>query len=210
MAGELSTYVVELKEDEVIQAVETKLKNGEDPLKILGECRRGMTIVGDRFQAGDYYLAELMLSAEVFKAAIAILDPYLARARTSEPLGKVVLGTLRGDIHDLGKDIVATLLQAHGFEVHDLGVDVPPSVVLEKVREIQPDFVGFSGLITNVFAGMKEAADLLREAGLRDRLKLMVGGGVTSREVKDYVGADFQTRDASEGVAYCRKIMGDI
>ncbi len=209
MAGDLSTYVVELKRDAVIQTVEARLDMGEDPLKILDECRLGMTTVGDRFQAGDYYLAELMLSAEVFKAAIAILDPHLAKARSSEPLGKIVLGTLKGDIHDLGKNIVATLLRAHGFEVHDLGVDVSPAQVLEKVKEVQPDLVGFSALITNAFDSMKEAADMLREAGLRERLKLMVGGGVTSSDVKDYVGADFQTVDATEGIAYCKKVMGD-
>ncbi|MBW1901755.1 MAG: corrinoid protein [Deltaproteobacteria bacterium] len=207
-SDELSTYVVELKRDEVIQTIQARLDKGEDPLKILDECRLGMTIVGDRFQAGDYYLAELMLSAEVFKAAIAILDPHLAKARPSKPLGKVVLGTLQGDIHDLGKNIVSTLLKAHGFEVHDLGVDVPPTLVLEKVREVQPDLVGFSALITTAFDSMKEAADLLREAGLRDQFKLMVGGGVTSTDVKDYIGADFQTVDATEGVAYCRKVMG--
>jgi methylmalonyl-CoA mutase cobalamin-binding domain/chain len=208
MAGELSTYVVELKRDEVIQTIKARLDKGEDPLEILDECRLGMTTVGDRFQAGDYYLAELMLSAEVFTAAVAILDPHLAKARPSEPLGKVLLVTLKGDIHDLGKNIVATLLEAHGFEVHDLGVDVPPARVLEKVKEVQPDLVGFSALITNAFDSMKEAADLLQEAGLRNRLKLMVGGGVTTTDVKDYIGADFQTVDATEGVAYCRKVMG--
>jgi methylmalonyl-CoA mutase cobalamin-binding domain/chain len=208
MAGELSTYIVEFKRDEVIQTVEAKLDHGEDPLKILDELRQGMTTVGDRFQAGDYYLAELMLSAEVFKGAIAILEPHLAEARSAEPLGKVVLGTLKGDIHDLGKNIVATLLNAHGFEVHDLGVDVPPGLVIKKVKEVQPDLVGFSALITNTFDSMKEAAELLQEAGLRDQIKLMVGGGVTSPEVKDYVGADFQTVDAIEGVEYCKKVMG--
>lgn len=207
MAIELSTYVVELKRDAVIQAVEARLANGEDPIKILDECRLGMITVGDRFQAGDYYLAELMLSAEVFKAAVAILDPHLAKARSSEPLGKVVLGTLKGDIHDLGKNILATLLKAHGFEVHDLGVDVPPALVVEKVKEVRPDFVGFSALITNAFDSMKEAADMLRQAGLRDSVKLMVGGGVTSPDVKDYVGADFQTVDATEGIIYCKDII---
>jgi len=203
MADDLSTYVVELKRDEVSEAIKAKLDKGEDPIQILGECRKGMTIVGERFQAGDYYLAELMLSAEVFKAAVAILDPHLAESRSSEPLGKVVLATLRGDIHDLGKNIVATLLSAHGFEVHDLGVDVPPSVLVKKVEEIKPDFVGFSVLITIAFDSMKEASILLEEAGIRDQFKLIVGGGVTTSDVKDYIGADFQTTDATEGVAYC-------
>jgi methanogenic corrinoid protein MtbC1 len=102
---------------------------------------------------------------------------------------------------------MATLLEAHGFEVHDLGVDVPPSLVLAKVREIKPQFVGFSALITTAFPYMKEAAEMMREAGLRQEIKLMIGGGVTTAMTKEYVGADFQTTDAMEGVAYCLKEM---
>ncbi len=208
MANDLTTYVIELRRDDAVEAVKSKLEKGEDPISILDECRKGMTIVGERFQAGDYYLAELMLSAEVFKSAVAILDPHLAGARSAQSLGKVMLATPKGDIHDLGKNIVATLLKAHGFEVHDLGVDVLPEVIVEKAREIEPEFVGFSALITVAFDSMKEAATMFEEAGIRNKFKLMVGGGVTTPEVKDYIGADFQTIDATEGVAYCMKVVG--
>jgi len=184
MSEELSMALVELKRDEVVEAVKSRAEKGE------------------------YFLAELLLSAEIFKGAVAILEPYLAKAHPPKPLGKVVLATLRGDIHDLGKNIVATLLQARGFEVHDLGVDVPPSLVVEKVKEIRPEFVGFSVLITTAFASMKEAAEMLKETGLREQLKLMIGGGVTTPVVREYVGADFQTLDAMEGVAYCMKVVG--
>jgi dimethylamine corrinoid protein len=109
----------------------------------------------------------------------------------------------------LGKNILATLLKAHGFEVHDLGVDVEPTLVIEKVKEVKPGFVGFSALITTAFAGMKEAAEMLEEAGLRDQLKLMVGGGVTTPMLKEHLGADFQTMDATEGVEYCLRVIGD-
>ena len=207
MFEELSTALVELKRDKAVEMVRSKIDGGEDPLQILEECRRGMTIVGDRFQKGEYFLAELMLSAEIFKGAVAILEPYLASASESELLGKVVLATMKGDIHDLGKNILATLLKSQGFEVHDLGVDVAPSLVVDKVRETRPDFVGFSVLITTAFESMKEAAAMLREAGLRERLKLMIGGGVTTPAVRDYIGADFQTTDATEGVAYCIDVM---
>jgi len=200
--------VVELKRDEVVEDVKHRLNQGEDPIQILDECRQGMTIVGERFQEGDYYLAELMLSAEVFKGAIAILDPYLAKARPAKSPGKVVLATPKGDIHDLGKNIMVTLLSAHGFEVHDLGVDVLPEMIVERVKELQPDFVGFSALITVAFDSMKEATDMFEKAGIRDQFKLMVGGGVTTPKVKDYIGADFQTVDATEGVAYCMKVSG--
>ena len=204
----LITALVELKRDEVLAAVQSGINKGDSPIQILDECRQGMAIVGDRFQKGDYFLAELMLSADLFKKATAILEPHLAGARLAAPVGKVVLATLRGDIHDLGKNIVATLLQAQGFEVHDLGVDVPPSVAVERIREIRPEFVGFSALITTAFASMKEASEMLQKEGLRDSLRLMIGGGVTTPLVKDYVGADFQTIDAMEGVDYCMNVVG--
>lgn len=208
MSEELSAAIVDLERDEALAMVKSRAEGGGNPVQILDECRRGMTIVGERFQAGDYFLAELMLSAEIFKGAVAILEPYLSRARPPKPLGTVVLATLKGDIHDLGKNIFSTLLKAQGFEVHDIGVDVKPAVVVAKVTEVSPDFVGFSALITSAFDSMKQASELLQEAGLRERFKLMVGGGVTTPVVKEHVGADFQTTDASEGVAYCLSIMG--
>jgi len=206
MSDDLSMAIVELKRDEVAAEVRRRAQAGEDALAVLDECRRGMAMVGERFQSGEFFLSELLLSAEIFKEAMRILEPYLAQSRAAQPLGKVVLATMKGDIHDLGKNILATLLRAHSFEVHDLGVNVPPAVLVEKVAEIKPDFVGFSALITTAFASMKEAAALLAKAGVRDQLKLMIGGGVTTPAVKEYIGADFQTVDASEGVAYCVEI----
>ena len=201
--SKLSMALVELKRDEAVETVKSRLEKGEDPVVILDQCRRGMTIVGERFQAGDYFLAELLLSAEIFKMVAAILEPHLAKGAPSEPVGKVVLATMKGDIHDLGKNIVATLLRVHGFEVHDLGVDVAPAVLVERVREVRPDFVGFSALITTAFATMKEAAEMLAKDGLRSQIKLLVGGGVTTPAVKEYIGADFQALDAMKGVSYC-------
>jgi methylmalonyl-CoA mutase cobalamin-binding domain/chain len=208
MPEKLAMALVELKREAALDMVKVRVEKGEDPVQILEECRQGMTIVGDLFQKGEYYLAEMMLSAEIFKKLAAILEPHLGKARPPKPLGRVVLATLQGDIHDLGKDIVATLLRAQGFEVFDLGVDVAPARVIKKVKEVKPEFVGFSTLITTAFASMKEAADMLEEAGLRDQLKLMVGGGVTTPMVKEYIGADFQTLDAAEGVGYCLKVIG--
>ncbi len=195
--------IVELERDKVEEAVKSKAEKGENPIQILEECRRGMIIVGERFQRGDYYLAELMLAAEIFNGVTAILEPYMANVRPSESLGKMVLATPKGDIHDLGKNIFANLLKAHGFEVHDLGVDVEPSLIVAKVTEVKPDFIGLSVLITPTFASMKQTADMLEEAGLRSQSKLMIGGGVTTPAVRDYVGADFQTLYATEGVDYC-------
>jgi methylmalonyl-CoA mutase cobalamin-binding domain/chain len=205
MSQELAMALVELKRDEVFDSVKERVGKGDNPLQVLEECRRGMTIVGDRFQSGEFYLAEMMLAAEIFKGVVAILSPHMDKVRPPKPLARVVLATLKGDIHDLGKDIIATLLRARGFEVHDLGVDVLPAVVVDKVREVRPEFVGFSALITSAFASMKEASELLVESGLRDGFRLMVGGGVTTPAVKEYIGADFQTLDAMEGVSYCLK-----
>ena len=207
MAEELIAALVDFRKEEVIEAVKSRAERGESPVQILAECRRGMTIVGERFQKGEYFLAELMLSGEIFKEAIAILEPYLAKTSPSKPLGKVVLATLQGDIHDLGKNILATILKSQGFVIHDLGVDVSPNIVIDKVKETTPDFVGFSALITTAFDSMKQTAIMLQEAGLREQFKLMVGGGVTTPAVKEYVGADFQTTDATEGVAYCIEVM---
>ncbi len=203
MEFDLAMKIVELKKEEVLEAVARRAGRGEDPLAVLNECRQGMALIGERFQKGDYYLAELVLSAEIFNQVTETLKPYLEMSRPAGVKGKVVLATLRGDVHDLGKNIFASFLRAHGFEVCDLGVDVAPSVVVEKVKEFDPEFVGFSALITLAFQSMKETVDMLVREGLRDQFKLMLGGGVTSRSLKDYIGADFQTLDAMEGVVYC-------
>jgi len=208
MSEELALAIVELNRDRALNLVKSRSEKGESPLQILEECRQGMTIVGERFQKGEYFLAELILSAEIFKGAVEILDPYLTATDPQESRGKMVLATLQGDIHDLGKNLFAALVKAQGFEVHDLGVDVAPALVVEKVKEVKPDFVGFSALITSVFDAMKEAAEMLEEAGLRNQFKLMVGGGIASEMVKDYINADFYTTDAMEGVAYCMKSIG--
>ncbi len=203
MAEDLVTAMVAFRRKEVLQIIDDRLKSGEDPYALLDECRRGITTVGEKFQSGEYFLAELILAGETFKKAAEQLKPHMERSHKQRIHGKIVLASLRGDIHDLGKNILATLLRAHGFEVHDLGVDVAPETLVEKVREIQPDFVGFSVLITTAFLNMKETADLLVQKNLRAGLKLMIGGGVTTPSLKEYIGADFQSTDAMEGVHYC-------
>ena len=206
MPDPLSVAIVEFRRDEVARQLNARIAAGESPLALLEVCRQAMTLVGERYQQGIYFLSELLLAAESFKAAAAVLEPHLAATRDIEPYGRVVLATLKGDIHELGKNIFATLLRAQGFEVHDLGVDVPPAALVRKVEEVQPQFVGFSALLTTVFQSMKQAADLMERVGLRSRLKLMVGGGVTTSSVKEYVGADFQSTDATDGVNFCLQV----
>jgi methylmalonyl-CoA mutase cobalamin-binding domain/chain len=208
MFEEMALAIVELERDKALSLAESRSKKGESPLQILEECRHGMSIIGERYQKGEYFLAELMLSADIFKEVTAILEPQLAKARPPKPAGRIVLATMRGDIHDLGKNLFGSLVKTRGFEVYDLGVDVAPARVVEKVKEVKPNFLGFSALITTAFTCMREATQMLDEAGLRSQFKVMVGGGVTTPTVRDYVGADFQTTDAMEGVSYCLKMTG--
>jgi dimethylamine corrinoid protein len=207
MLIDLSTGFVELKRDEVLATVKTRVARGDDSFEILEDARRAMTAVGYKFKEGEMFLAEMLLAAEIFKEIVAILKPLLVLARPPESRGTIVLATPQGDIHDLGKNIFATLLDGQGFRVYDLGVDVDPSLVIETIREVKPDFVGFSALITTAFASMKHVTDILEKEALRDNFKLMVGGGVTTPMLKDHIGADFQSTDAMEGVTYCLKIM---
>ena len=204
MISNLTKNLVELERDQVLSEIKERLSQGEDSMRIFEECKRGMDLVGEKYKNKEYFLAELMFSGDLFREAMELIEPYLGEIKIEGDIkGKVILATIQGDIHDLGKNILATLLKLEGFEVYDLGVDVDPDIVVEKVKELQPDFLGFSALLTITFDPMKTVIDKLKEAGLRDKLKVMVGGGITTSLVKDYTGADFQTIDAMEGVQYC-------
>ncbi|MHA2400542.1 MAG: cobalamin B12-binding domain-containing protein [Promethearchaeota archaeon] len=208
MASQLTKNLIELEHDKVLAEVEERLTQGEDPMKIFEECSMGMEVVGEKYKNKEYFLAELMLSGELFREAMELIEPYLGEKKQQGDIkGKILLVTVQGDIHDLGKNILGTLLKLEGFEVYDLGVDVNPGIVVEKVKEIQPDFLGFSALLTITFDPMRDIIEKLKEAGLRDKLKIMVGGGITTPLVKDYIGADFQTLDAMEGVQYCLEMI---
>ncbi len=208
MSSSLTKNLIELERDKVLAEVKERLSQGEDPMKLFNECKQGMETVGEKYKSKEYFLAELMLSGDLFRESMELIEPYLGEKKIEEDFkGKIVIATIQGDIHDLGKNILGTLLKLEGFEVFDLGVDVSPDIVVEKVKEIQPDFLGFSALLTVTFDPMKEVIAKLKEAGLRDKLKIMVGGGITTTLVKDYIGADFQTIDAVQGVQYCLEII---
>lgn len=208
MSSHLTKNLIELERDNVLSEVKERLIQGEDPMGIFNECKQGMELIGERYRKKEYFLAELMLSGELFKEVTELIEPYLGEKTTEGDIkGKIILVTMQGDIHDLGKNILATLLKLEGFKIYDLGVDVNPDIVIEKVKEIKPDFLGFSALLTTTFDPMKYVVDKLKEAGLRDQLKIMVGGGITTTLVKDYIGADFQTLDGMEGVQYCLDIF---
>lgn len=203
--SKISENIVELNEDEVLNEVEIRLKQGEDPMKIIDECKQGLTTVGEKYKEKEFFLAELILSGEIFKSAMDLINPYLIGEYQKHIKGKVLLATIQGDIHDLGKNIFGTLLKINGFEVYDLGVDVNPEIILDKVKEINPDFIGFSALLTITFDPMKYVIDTLEKENLRNQVKILVGGGITTSLVKEYIGADFQTIDAMEGIDYCLK-----
>ena len=205
--SDLANAIADLKEDEVKKIVQDRIAAGTDPLSIVDECRKGMEIVGDRYKNKEYFLGELIMSGEIFKDAMSVIEPRLKAGQAGKPLAKMVLGTAKGDIHNIGKDIAGTLLKAAGFEVYDVGIDVPPDVFVQKIKETGAPILGISGLLTPSFESMKQTIQALEAAGLRDRVKVIIGGGIVTELVRKYVGADAFTDDAPEGVEICRKFV---
>ncbi|TRZ95678.1 MAG: cobalamin-binding protein [Dehalococcoidia bacterium] len=203
--SELADAIAELNEDEAKRLVREKIDAGVEPLSIVDECREGMDIVGGRYKNKEYFLSELIVSGEIFKEAMAVVEPLLKGGKQAESLSKMVLGTVKGDIHNIGKDIVGTLLTAAGFEVYDLGIDIAPSIFVDKLVETGAPILGMSGLLTPSFESMKETVKAVEEAGLRDKVKIIVGGGIVTEQVGKYVGADAFTSDGPEGVEICKK-----
>lgn len=205
MAQDLAQTLADLKEEEALALVQERLRAGQDPLTILGDARRGMEIVGQRFATCEYFLPDLLYSGEILKEITQLVRPKMTRAAETKRLGKVVIGTVAGDIHDIGKDIVVFMLDVNGFEVHDLGVDVPPQKFVDKVQETGAVVVGLSGLLTLAYESMKETARAIGAAGLRDTVKIMIGGPQVDEQVRKYTDADAFGLDAMAGVALAQK-----
>ena len=208
MAEDLVNTLADLKEQEAIKIVKDRLNAGEDPLKILGDARKGMEIVGSRFASSEYFIPDLVYSGEILKSVTELVKPKLTTTGESKKLGKIVFGTVAGDIHDIGKDIVVFMLDVSGFEVHDLGVDVPVQKFIDKIKETGAPIVGLSGFLTLAFDSMKETVEAIKSAGLRDKVKIMIGGGQMSDEIKNYSGADAYGNDAMAGVTLAKKWAG--
>jgi 5-methyltetrahydrofolate--homocysteine methyltransferase len=208
MAKDLVNTLADLKEEEALRIVEEKLRAGEDPLKILGDARGGMEIVGKRFANSEYFIPDLIYSGEILREITDLVRPKLTKTAEVKRLGKVVFGTVAGDIHDIGKDIVVFMLDVNGFEVYDLGVDVPAQKFVEKVKESGAPIVGLSGFLTLAFDSMKETIEAIKAAGLRDGVKIMIGGGQISEEIRKYTGADAFGKDAMTGVTLAKKWAG--
>jgi len=204
---ELGKAIANLEEDKTYEILDRYLADSVPPLEIIDELSAGMDEVGKLYKEGEYFLSELVFSGEIFKGAMAKVKPLIETGSGRESSGKLIVGTAKGDIHDLGKNIVITLLECAGFEVIDLGVDVPAEKFVEAVRESGAPLVGLSALLTTAFNSMRETMEAIRNAGLRERVKVMIGGGSTSDKLREQIGADFYGRDATEAVDIAKSVL---
>jgi len=208
MSEELINAIVEMREEDALKMTTQMLDSGTPPLEVLEACRKALDVVGKRFEEGTYFLPELMLAGEMMNQISAIIKPKLADMPDRERRGKVLIGTVEGDIHDIGKNIVSFMLDVNGFEVLDLGVDVPPQKFVEAIQKFQPQVVALSGFLTLSFDSMKNTVAAIKSAGLRDKVKIMIGGGQINEEVKEYAGADGYGKDAVAGISFAKKWVG--
>jgi 5-methyltetrahydrofolate--homocysteine methyltransferase len=209
MKDKLVAAIADMNEEEALRLVRTMLEQGDDPQRILDAGSEAMSIIGSRYDAKEYYLPELILAGEMMKEIGELVKPKL-RGKTdrTKPHGKVVIGTVQGDIHDIGKDVVAFMLDVNNFEVHDLGVDVPAAKFVDKIREVKPDVVGMSGFLTMAFDQMRNTVEAIKQAGFRERVKIMIGGSIMDERAADYAGADAYGADASAAVKLVKSWTG--
>lgn len=205
MSGDLVSALADLKETEALEIAKNRLGAGDDPLNILKDARRALETVGKRFASGEYFIPDLVYSGEILKEITDMVKPKLVKAAEIKRLGKVIIGTVAGDIHDIGKDIVVFMLDVNGFEVYDLGVDVPAQKFVDKIKETNASIVGLSGFLTLAFDSMKETIEAIRAADLRDKVKIMIGGGQIDDEVRKHTQADAYGKDAMAGVSLAKE-----
>lgn len=205
--GDLAQALANLEEAKVYQLIDQQLESGVNVLDIIRECNDGMIRVGALFSEQKYFISQLIFSAEILKQVMKKLDPHLSGVQTgSASGGKVIIGTVKGDIHDIGKNIVITLLKGAGFDVIDLGVDVPTEKFVQSVKESGARVLGLSALLNFTYPVMKEVVDAVNAAGLRDQVKIIVGGTPVNEQVREYAGADYYAKDAVAGVNLCKEI----
>ncbi len=207
MGAELIAAIVELREEAALALVRRRLDTGEDPLLIIKDCQEGLRQVGERYERHEYYLSGLIMGGEIFRQIMELVQPVVERQISGQASGRVLLGTVQGDIHDLGKNIVNMLLSCHNFAVLDLGVDVSPTAFAEQVAQVRPHLVGLSGLLTSAYDAMRETVALLRTQGYQG--PIVIGGGQLTEEVCRYVNADYWSTDAVTGVDLCRRLLSE-
>lgn len=208
MENPLTLALADLKEEEAIKLATERLERGEEPMDILADSRQGMEIVGKRFAAGEYFIPDLIYSGEILREISDIVKPKISSSVNTQKIGKFLLATVAGDIHDIGKDIVGFMMDISGFEVIDLGIDVPKEKIVEKIKETKPQIVGLSGFLTLAFDSMKETIEAIKIAGLRNQVKIMIGGGQIDEEVRKYTSADAYRPDAISAVTLAKEWMG--
>lgn len=203
-------FVADLREEEALASVRSHLEAGTPPLEILAACQKGMRLVGSMHEKGQYYMAALIMAGEIMREALELLRPLLAGTRSPEGRGRVLLGTIAGDIHDLGKNLLRDLLECHGFAVRDLGVDVAPAEFLRAAGEFQPHVVAASALITESIPHLRELVTLFEESARRGvrRPPIVIGGGQVDERVFRACGADRWAPDAFEGLRVCAELVG--
>ena len=208
MDDKLIHLIADLKENEALAVVKQKLSETVDPLSLLDDARKAMEIVGKRFESGEYFLPDLIMAGAIIEEISKIVKPHIVKERTETKKGKVIIGTVAGDIHDIGKDIVIFMLDVNGYDVVDLGIDVPIDTFVSKVKEVNPQVVGLSGFLTLAFDSMKKTAEAIEKAGLRQGVKIMIGGGQIDEEIRKYVNADAYGKDAMAGVTLAKQWVG--
>jgi 5-methyltetrahydrofolate--homocysteine methyltransferase len=206
----LLDLVAEMEEEEALDLAKEMLESGYDAMRVLDICREAMDIVGKRFEQGEYFLPELILAGEVLDQIGVLAKPLIENSpeRHSSKRGRVLIGTVHGDLHDIGKNIVTFMLDINGFEVKDIGIDVPVQTFLEEIRSFQPKVVCLSGFLTLAFDSMKETIEAIDAAGLRDQVKIQIGGGQIDETIRAYTGADGYGLNALDAVAFSRKCVG--
>ena len=204
-------HVAELDEQAVLALVRKRLSDGDDPLSIVEECQEGMRQVGERYEQEQYFLAGLIMAGEIFREVMELAQPAIEAQISGGESGRVLLGTVQGDIHDIGKNIQGMLLSCHGFTVYDLGVDVPPARFLAEARRVKPDIIGLSGLLTSSYDVMRDTITLIRNASVSDLAgtPIIIGGTSITEQVCKYVGADYWIINSMEGVRLCQRLLAD-
>jgi len=205
VSKELFDAMINMREKNALRVARESLEKGEDPLKLLESCREAMDLIGNRFEKKEYFLPELVLAGRMLSEITEMAKPRLVEDFQVERIGKVVIGTVQGDIHNIGKNIVTFMLDIHGFEVFDLGVDVSPQRFVDAIEKIQPEVVGLSGLLTLAYSSMKNTVEAIEQAGLRDKVKIMIGGGAMNDEIREFAGADAYGPDAMAAVSFSKR-----
>lgn len=202
----LTQAIGDLDEGQVVKLLEEFVASGpsvDEANQVVGACQQGMSIVGDFYEKKEYYVGDLIFAGELLNQAITILKPVIGGENTSK-VGSIVVGTVQGDMHDIGKNIFASMVGAAGFEVYDLGIDVPPAAFVEKVKEVKPLILGMSGVLTLAIDSMKATVEALNQEGIRDQVKVIIGGNPVTEEACKQIGADMFTINAAEGVKICQ------